>query len=93
MSEVSRARQGEALAKKKLEDDTLIKAAPDALIRLTKHDCDELGPIAWFAKLTVDQLRAIAYEYYKVKVAKTLKAKVVAEIVKLYNAQPNRLPN
>ena len=70
MSEVSRAQQEEALAKKRLEDpDAFIKAAPDALIKLRKHECDELGPNAWFAKLTVDQLRAIAYEYYKVKVA------------------------
>ena len=48
---------------------------------MRKHDCDELGPNAWFAKLTVDKLRAIAYEYYKVKVANTLKAKVVAGMV------------
>ena len=68
MSEVSRAQQEEAPAKKKLEEDTFIKAAPGALIILRKHDCDELGPNAWFAKLKIDRLRADACEYYKVDV-------------------------
>ena len=93
MSEVSRAQQEEALAKKRLEEDAFIKAAPDALIKLRKHDCDELGPNAWFAKLKIDQLRANACEYYKVKVVKTLKAKVVAEMVQFYNVHPSQLPN
>jgi hypothetical protein len=47
----------------------------------------------WLGKLTVNELRALAYEYYKIIVPKMLKVKVVTEMVHLYTAHPERLPS
>jgi hypothetical protein len=61
------------------------------LAKLHKHNPDELGAHVWLTKLTVNELRALGYEYYKTVVPKTIKAKVVTELVHLYTAHPERL--
>ena len=92
MADIYRAQHEESSKKKADEEDLLVAAAPAATIKLQSNSLAELGPAAWFKKLTVKELRAISYEYYKVNTPVMLKSKVVEALCVLYEKNPDRLP-
>ena len=46
-----------------------------------------------FEKLTINELRSLAYEYYNQTIVVSVKVQVVEAVRKLYKDNPNRLEN
>ena len=92
MAAIFRAQSEEQKSKKAAEEDLLVKAAPGAILKLRSNSVEELGAVKWFSKLTVKELMALSYEYYKTNTPLMLKAKGVEALTSLNLKHPERLP-
>jgi hypothetical protein len=86
LAEISRTQQADSAAKKAGESDKLKTVAPAALKKLRSKQM-------LFEKLTINELRSLAYEYYNQTIVVSVKVQVVEAVRKLYKDNPNRLEN
>ena len=73
-------------AKQALENDELKSAAPGAFLKLREKNMQ-------FDKITIMNLRVVAYEYYNEVIPIGLKPPIVKQLEQLYASKPERLDN
>jgi hypothetical protein len=91
MAAIARAQVNDKKAKEADDEDALVVVAPVALKKVWSNNQEQLGMVEWFKKLTVKEMRALNYAYYKVNTPVMLKQKVVEALVALYLKYPERL--